>query len=225
MDSSPDGCAGGLHSPLLCFATCCAAPQLANPWLPVRPAADCCAMSTPDEEPRRERLEGGASRLGACLRLPPAAWSTPHNDARAPCMSGSSAGSRLPAPPPPVCSGRQCRPPRPPRRSPAHQHRPRNPCHVLAERRLLVGDAAPPRRPPAKPPIKPLPASGLLGRLHAFLPELQAANAALEGQAATEVAMERGRCEAMCSWPPARCAPRAACLLVLLPRSGSRQPD
>lgn len=58
-----------------------------------------------------------------------------------------------------------------------------------------MGDAAPPRRPPRKPPIKPLPTSGLLGRLQSFLPELQAANAALEGQAAGEVAMERGRCE------------------------------
>lgn len=66
---------------------------------------------------------------------------------------------------------------------------------VSAEQQLLVGDAAP-RRPRHKPPIKPLPPSGLLGKLQAFLPTLEAANADLEQQLASgaqaEVAMERG---------------------------------
>ncbi|PSC69276.1 dentin sialophospho isoform B [Micractinium conductrix] len=75
------------------------------------------------------------------------------------------------------------------------------------ERRLLVGDAAaaPPaasgRRPRGKPPIKPVAPSGLLGRLQAFLPSMEAANAELEqrlaaGAAPADMAMERGRCVA-----------------------------
>jgi hypothetical protein len=77
-----------------------------------------------------------------------------------------------------------------------------NPLHspvlCLAERRLLVGDALP-QRPKRKPTIKPLPQSGLLNRLQAFLPTLEAANAGLEQQLAAglpqaDVAMERGRC-------------------------------
>ncbi|PRW33293.1 hypothetical protein C2E21_7933 [Chlorella sorokiniana] len=63
------------------------------------------------------------------------------------------------------------------------------------ERRLLVGDAAP-RHPRSKPTIKPVAPSGLLGRLQAFLPALEAANADLQQQLeqhpASEVAMERG---------------------------------
>lgn len=60
-----------------------------------------------------------------------------------------------------------------------------------------MGDAAP-RRPRNKPAIKPVPTSGLLGRLQAFLPSLEAANAELQQQLETQpaaaVAMERGRC-------------------------------
>ncbi len=70
------------------------------------------------------------------------------------------------------------------------------PSHRPTERRLLVGDAAP-RPPRNKPAIKPVAPSGLLGRLQAFLPALEAANAdlqqQLEQQPASEVAMERGR--------------------------------
>ena len=78
-------------------------------------------------------------------------------------------------------------------RGPSSPCRP-SPCPT--ERRLLVGDAAP-RRPRNKPAIKPLAPSGLLGRLQAFLPALEAANADLQQQLeqlpASEVAMERGR--------------------------------
>lgn len=84
-------------------------------------------------------------------------------------------------------------------RGPSSPCRP-SPCPT--ERRLLVGDAAP-RRPRNKPSIKSLAPSGLLGRLQAFLPALEAANADLQQQLeqlpASEVAMERGR------WVPAGC--------------------
>lgn len=60
-----------------------------------------------------------------------------------------------------------------------------------------MGDAQP-RRPKRKPAIKAVPQSGLLDRLQAFLPTLQAANDDLQqqlaaGQPESEVAMERGR--------------------------------
>ena len=73
----------------------------------------------------------------------------------------------------------------------------RPPCRLPlpAERRLLVGEQAP-RRPRSKPGIKAVPQSGLLGRLQAFLPTLEAANADLQAQPAEEVAMEHGRCAA-----------------------------
>lgn len=58
-----------------------------------------------------------------------------------------------------------------------------------------MGDAAP-RRPRHKPAIKAVPPSGLLGRLQAFLPTLEAANANLQQQldagGGEQVAMERG---------------------------------
>ncbi|KAL4419374.1 hypothetical protein ABPG77_002901 [Micractinium sp. CCAP 211/92] len=69
------------------------------------------------------------------------------------------------------------------------------PSSTALERRLLVGDVAP-RRPRHKPTIKPVPPSGLLDRLQAFLPTLEAANADLQHQLETgggeQVAMERG---------------------------------
>ena len=63
--------------------------------------------------------------------------------------------------------------------------------HRPEERRLLVEQ---PQRPRRKPNIKAVPQSGLLGRLQAFLPTLQAANADLAQLPPGAAVMERCRC-------------------------------